>query len=201
MYSGVGAASLRLLMFTHAHTRLRTVVVRPTKTVHVYKRVCHALACLCYVWKRLQPECVCFHIVNACLCSSSEINNNFWYCVSLRFVHCFCWSKGNCVLATSLFLLTVNFRVSGTIFYKFVRRFDQDVQRCQSGFITPTHIHTHTHASGRLSFAQRRLCTFTRGFVTPWHVCATFGNGCNPDVYVLLYMHHIYMFSKQKYNI
>ena len=145
MYSGVGAASLRLLMYTHAHTRLRTVVVRPTKTVHVYKRVCHALACLCYVWKRLQPECVCFHIVNACLCSSSEINNNFWYCVSLRFVHCFCWSKGNCVLVTSLFLLTVNFRVSGTIFYKFVRRFDQDVQRCQSGFITPTHIHTHTH--------------------------------------------------------
>ena len=56
-------------------------------------------------------------------------------------------------------------------FYKFVRRFDQDVQRCRGGF------------------------------VTPWHVCATFGHGCNPAVYVFLYMLPISMFSKQKYNI
>ena len=39
MCSGVGAVSVRLLTFTQAHTRLRTVVVRPAKNVHVYKTV------------------------------------------------------------------------------------------------------------------------------------------------------------------
>ena len=39
MCSGVGAVSVRLFTFTHAHTRLRTVVVRPAKTVHVYNTV------------------------------------------------------------------------------------------------------------------------------------------------------------------
>ena len=39
MCNGVGAVSVRLLTFTHAHTRLRAVVVRPAKTAHVYKRV------------------------------------------------------------------------------------------------------------------------------------------------------------------
>ena len=30
-------------------------------------------------------------------------------------------------------------------FYKFVRRFDQDVQRCRGGFSTPAHVYTRIH--------------------------------------------------------
>ena len=87
-------------------------------------------------------------------------------------------------------------------FYKFVRRFDQDVQWCRGGFSTPAHVYTRTHTpqDGHRSPSE----DYTRlqdGFVTPWYVCATFGNGCNPAVYVFLYMLPISMFSKQKYNI
>ena len=39
MCSGVGAVSVRPVTFRHAHTRLRSVVVRLAKTVHVYKTV------------------------------------------------------------------------------------------------------------------------------------------------------------------
>ena len=86
-----------------------------------------------------------------------------------------------------------------TRFYKFVRRFDQDVQRFWGGFSKPVHVYTRTHTV----VVRPAKTVYTRlqdGFLTPWHVCATFGNSCNPVVYVFLYMLPISMFS-QKYNI
>ena len=56
-------------------------------------------------------------------------------------------------------------------------------------------LHTHTHASGRLSFTAKTAHVYNTVFVTPWHVCATFGNGCNPTVYVFLYMLPISVFQ------
>ena len=89
-------------------------------------------------------------------------------------------------------------------FYKFVRRFDQDVQRCRGGFSTPAYVYTGTHTPQDGCRSPSEECTRLQdGFVTLWHVCGTFGNGCNPAVYVFLYMYMlpISMFSKQKYNI
>ena len=75
MCSGFGAVSVRLLTFTHAHTRLRTVVVRPAKTLHVYKTVLSHLGtfvlCLETVATRL---CMFSYICSISLFSKQKYN-------------------------------------------------------------------------------------------------------------------------------
>ena len=80
-------------------------------------------------------------------------------------------------------------------FYKFVQRFDQDVQRCRGGLSTPAHTHT------RLGTVVVRPAKTVHVYKTILSRLGTFVLRLETVVYVFLYMLPISMFSKQKYNI
>ena len=80
-------------------------------------------------------------------------------------------------------------------FYKFVRRFDQDVQRFRGGFSTPGHAHTRLRTvvvrPAKTVHVYKTVLSRLGTFVLRLETVAT-------RLHVFLYMLPISMFSKQK---